>query len=206
MELLITKCVSSIIQIILFSAIPFIWWLITVRKKQNFFEWIGLKKVTGGKKTVVYIVAVTVAFLLLGVFTLYILKDVEMATSDFAGLGAAAIPAIIVYAILNTSFPEEILFRGFLLKRLSNKLGFGVSNTIQAVIFGLMHGVMFISTTGVVKAIIIIVFTAAIAWLMGYVNEKKADGSIVPSWIIHATANVFSATCAAFSLFELGVM
>lgn len=201
MELFINKLLSSVIQIILFAVVPFLWWMITARKKQNFFEWIGLKKISGGKKTIVSIVIVSVAFLLLGAFTLYILKDIEMATSDFAGVGAAAVPAIFVYAVLNTSFPEELLFRGFLLKRLSNKLGFGISNTIQSIIFGLMHGAMFFSITGVVKAIIIIVFTAAIAWFMGYINEKNANGSIVPSWIIHAIANIFSATCAAFSVF-----
>ena len=60
---------------------------------------------------------------------------------------------------------------------------------------------MFISMTGVVKAVIITVFTAAIAWFIGYINEKKANGSIIPGWIIHAIANIFSAMCAAFSIF-----
>jgi hypothetical protein len=36
---------------------------------------------------------------------------------------------------------------------------------------------------------------------MGYVNEKKAGGSIIPGWCIHAIANIFSGACAAFSLF-----
>ena len=201
MELLINKLVSSIVQIIIFAIIPFLWWIVTARKKQKFVEWIGIKKITGGKKTIISIVIISVAFLLLGAFILYVLKDVEMATSDFEGLGAVSIPAIFVYAILNTSFPEEILFRGFLLKRLSNKFGFVVANIIQSIIFGLMHGVMFISITGIVKAIVIIVFTTAVAWSMGFVNEKNADGSILPSWIIHAVANIFSALCAAFSVF-----
>ncbi|MDD4437761.1 MAG: hypothetical protein PHS04_06990 [Tissierellia bacterium] len=50
MELLVNKIVSSIVQIILFTFIPFIWWLITARKKQKFTEWIGLKKTEGRKK------------------------------------------------------------------------------------------------------------------------------------------------------------
>ena len=32
------------------------------------------------------------------------------------------------------------------------------------------------------KAVFIIFFTSATAWFMGYVNEKKANGSIIPSW------------------------
>jgi len=35
---------------------------------------------------------------------------------------------------------------------------------------------------------------------MGYINEKKADGSILPSWSIHAIANIFSGVCSAFLL------
>lgn len=60
------------------------------------------------------------------------------------------------------------------------------------------HGVMFFTLAGAVKAILIIAFTGAIAWFMGYVNEKCANGSIIPSWIIHTVSNLFSGSCAAF--------
>lgn len=201
MELLVNKIVSSIVQIILFTFIPFIWWLITARKKQKFTEWIGLKKTEGGKKTVLSIVITSIAFLLLVAFILYTVKDIETATSDFAGLGVVAIPAIFVYAVFNTSFPEELLFRGFLLKRLEHKFGFGIANTVQAIIFGSIHGLTFLLIVGWIKATAIFAFTTAIAWLMGYINEQKANGSIIPSWLIHAISNIFSGLCAAFSVF-----
>lgn len=201
MELFINKVVTSVVQIILFSLVPFVWWIITARKKCKFTQWIGLKKIEGGKKTALAIVLVSFAFILIGAFTLFVLKDVEMATSDFKGLGVAAIPAILVYAIFNTSLPEEILFRGFLLKRISNKFGFVSANIIQSILFGLMHGVMFFKYVGILKAILIIVFTMVIAWFMGYINEKKSNGSIIPGWIIHALSNIFSGLCAAFSIF-----
>lgn len=201
MELLMSKVVSSAVQIVVFSVIPFVWWLITARKKENFFKWIGLKKPEGGKKTVMAITIVSVAFLLLGAYSLYVVRGVETATSDFTGLGVAAIPAILVYAAFNTALPEEIIFRGFLLKRLQNKFGFAFANTVQALIFGLIHAIMFFSLVGTVKATIILVFTTAIAWAIGYINEKKAEGSILPSWTIHMIANIFSGACAAFMIF-----
>ncbi len=201
MELFISKIISSVVEIVLFAAIPFIWWLVTARKEQKFGQWIGLRKPAGGKKTVLAVIIISAAFLIVGGYSLYIVKDIETATSDFSGLGIAALPAILVYAVFNTSFPEEILFRGFLLKRLSNKFGFAFANTVQALIFGALHAVMFFSLTGIVKAALILVLTGTIAWFMGYVNEKKADGSIVPSWIIHAIANIFSGLCAAFMIF-----
>jgi len=200
MILFFNKIVSSILQIILFAIIPFIWWLVTARKQQKFSEWIGLKKIEGGKRTLVAIIIVSVAFLLLGALTLYAIRDIETATSEFAELGIKAIPAIVIYAAFNTAFPEELLFRGFLLKRLENKFGFNIANLTQAILFGLLHGVMFFSLVGVIKAILIIVFTGAIAWFMGYINEKNSNGSIIPSWIIHTISNLFSGICAAFSI------
>ncbi|MCR4867730.1 MAG: CPBP family intramembrane metalloprotease [Lachnospiraceae bacterium] len=200
--MIISKLISSVIQIILFTIIPFIWWLITARKECSFLKWIGLKKAEVSKnKTMLWIVCISAAFLILSGVILIFLKGVETATSDFSSLGMSAIPAILIYAIFNTALPEEILFRGFLLKRISNRFGFNVGNAIQALLFGLMHGIMFISSVGVLLAIIVILFTGAIGWFMGYTNEKKADGSILPSWCIHAIANIFSGICSAFSLF-----
>ena len=203
MELAVQKLINSAVQIVLFTLIPFIWWLITARKEMNFFKWIGLKGIKGAKenKTVFWILGIITGFMALSAYMLYSLRDIEMATSDFNGLGAAAIPAILIYAVLNTLLPEEIVFRGFLLKRISAKFGFHAGNTVQALLFGIMHGVMFFSYTGIVKAVVITLFTGVIGWLMGYVNEKKAEGSLIPGWCIHAVANIFSGLCAAFMIF-----
>ena len=203
MNIIMQTLINSILQILLFSLVPFIWWLITARKKSGFFEWIGLKKIGNIRenKTVLWITGVIAAFLALSVFMLTAVAGVETATSGFAGLGAAAIPAVVIYAALNTALPEEIVFRGFLLKRISGKFGFAAGNLVQSILFGLMHGIMIFSAAGFVKALLITLFTGAIGWGMGLVNEKKADGSIVPSWIIHMAANIFSGLCSAFLLF-----
>ena len=195
MNLFINKVVSSILQIILFGIIPFVWWLITAKKHQKFTEWIGLKKIEGGKKTLLSIIMVSIDFLFPGAITLYAIRDIETAASDFTGLGVAAIPAIVIYATFNTAFPEELLFR-----RLTNKFGFNIANFTQALLFGLLHGLMFYALVGVVKTILIITLTGAIAWLMGCINEKNSNGSIIPSWIIHTVSNLFSGICAAFSI------
>lgn len=198
------KLTNSIIQIIIFSIIPFLWWLITSRKKMNFFEWIGLKKVNNIKenKLFAWIFSVLVLFLIISVFILYSLKNVNVASSEFTGLGIKSLPSILIYAIFNTSLPEEILFRGFLLKRIGNKFGFIVRNGIQSLLFGCIHGIMFFSAIGILKSMLIILFTGIIGWIMGYINEKKANGSILPSWFIHVVANIFSGIFYAFQLIE----
>ena len=38
---------NVISQVLMFSLIPFIWWLVTARREENFFSWIGLKGVRG---------------------------------------------------------------------------------------------------------------------------------------------------------------
>ena len=39
---------------------------------------------------------------------------------------------------------------------------------------------MFISLAGALKTLLIAVITGAVAYSMGYINEKYADGSIIP--------------------------
>lgn len=203
MNLFLKKIINSIMQIILFSLIPLIWWFITARKDITFSKWIGLKTASDGKKNklAIWTIGVSAAFIFISVIILYLIRNVETATSVFWGLGIKAVPPIIVYAVFNTSLPEEILFRGFLLKRLSHQFGFTIGNIIQSVLFGLLHGVMFFSLTGTVQTILILLFTGGIGWCMGFINEKKANGSIIPSWCIHAISNIFSGVCSAFMLF-----
>lgn len=51
-----------------------------------------------------------------------------------------------------------------------------------------------------VNAIIITLFTALIGWVMGYLNEKLAAGSIIPSWILHGFSNLFSSLLMMFEI------
>lgn len=200
MELLFQKLINSIMQILLFSVIPFFWWLVTARKKCSFFQWMGLYKAKNVRENKLFLwtAGIFIAFLVLSVFILFQIQDTKTATSEFTGLGVKALPSILIYAFFNTSLPEELLFRGFLLKRISQKFGFFMGNTTQALLFGILHGVMFFSLVGAIKSILIIIFTGGIAWCMGWLNEKKANGSLLPSWLIHALSNTFSGICSAF--------
>jgi membrane protease YdiL (CAAX protease family) len=203
MNLLIQTIVNSILQIFIFTLLPFIWWFLSARKKVRFFQWIGLKSIGNLKESriILWVAATMISFLLMSVWILWLTKDIQTATSVYKGLGIGALPAIVVYAVFNTSFPEEILFRGFLLKRVANKFGFVTGNIVQALLFGLLHGAMFFSLIGGVQSLLIVGFTTLIAWFMGFINEKKGDGSILPSWGIHAMANIFSGICSALLLF-----
>ena len=198
MTLAINKIINSLLEIILFSLLPFLFWCFSARKQERFTDWIGLKKIKGVKKTALAIILVTVFYLAISLVFLKGLNNIESATSEFQGLGFAALPAIFIYAVFNTSLPEEILFRGFILKRLANKIGFTKANFIQGILFGILHGVMFFPLVGNLKSILIILLTSLIALSMGYINEKLSGGSIIPSWIIHAFSNLIAGLYAAF--------
>lgn len=198
MTLAINKIINSLLEIILFSLLPFLFWYFSARKQERFTDWIGLKKIKGAKKTALAIIIVTTFYLLISLILLNSLKNIENATTEFQGLRFAALPAIFIYAVFNTSFPEEILFRGFILKRLANKLGFAKANFIQGLLFGILHGVMFFPLVGNLKSILIILLTSLAAFAMGYVNEEISGGSIIPGWIIHAISNLIASIYLAF--------
>lgn len=204
MNLFLSKIISSAVEMILLSLIPFIWWVVTARKEIRFTQWIGLKKIekenrAGAIKTAI---CITIPYFIISLLILYMMRGTASAAADFSGKGMSAFPAALVYAFFNTALPEEILFRGFLLKRVKSKFGFGTANAIQSILFGVLHGVLFLflARISLFKAIIITAFTGASAWLMGYTNEEKANGSILPSWIMHGIANTVSAAVSMFSI------
>ena len=200
---LIQQMTNALIQIVLFMLLPFIWWFVTARRKSSFLDWIGFKplKDTGNHKMSLWIFLGLLSFTIFSYLVLYtIVKDLKTATSSFSGLGFQALPAVLIYSLFQTSLPEELLFRGFLLKRFSTCLPFVVANTIQAALFGLLHGLMFITEVSWLQTLVIILCTGGIAAYLGFVNEKKSGGSILASWIMHALANVVTGMLSAFLL------
>lgn len=198
----ISGIIGSIMEIILVSIIPFIWWMISARKKESFFHWSGFRKIEKNniRKTFTGVLFILLFFIIVSTLTLFMLKDIETATSKFAGLGVKGLLPAFIYAVFNTSLPEEIFFRGFLMKRISVKTGYRTANIIQSIIFGLMHGIMFFKFVNIWKAVLIILLTGSVAYAMAYINEKKANGSIFPSWIIHGCANIFASVVELFSI------
>ena len=136
MDLFIDQQLSSIATILVMLLLPLIWWLVTVRKAQNFFSWIGLKRVETEKETTLLLWFLGAAAMF-GLTSLLLPQLTQgtgavLATAWFSGLGWSALPAVAVYAVLSTAFWEECLFRGFLLKRLAHRFGFWAGNAVQA--------------------------------------------------------------------------
>ena len=194
---MLNELIGAVIQVVIFALIPVIIWFITARKKETFFYWIGFRRPAQGKwlKTVFITVVLATIYIMITNLSVRILPDgVTTAGAQFAGMGASALPAVFIYAFVRTALSEEILFRGFILKCVERKFGFAMGNTVQAFLFGLMHGVPFGLATGSVWAFLLLTMLPGLfGAYMGWMNEKKFGGSIIPSWILHGCMNFMTA-------------
>lgn len=192
---------NIILQPVILLLIPFIWWLVTARRKEGFFHWLGLYR-PGERpgRAIAISLAVFAVFAAVSVVFAQAAAGKNAASINFHGEGWSVLPAVIGYGVLQTGFTEEALFRGFLLRRVASRFGFTAGNTVQAILFGLVHFVGMFAPLGVGWAVGIGVFTGLLGAAAGYVNERFAKGSIVPSWIGHALGNTITGLLAAFSV------
>ena len=203
---MINELLSAILQILVFALIPFLVYLIKTRSVKGFLDYIGLKPSNSRANMLALLVMLVIVVPLLTLIFLSkdfkaIMINPESVTGKIRqmGLGVEAIVTIMIAAILKTSLSEEIFFRGFVAKRLIAVTNFRTGNLIQALIFGIMHTLLFmLITNNVLFLTVIFIFPTAGAYLSVYLNEKMANGSIIPGWIAHASANLVSYFVVAF--------
>lgn len=197
---ILSKFFEVLLQVIVFSLIPFIWWFVTARRKEPFLSWIGLKAVRGSWLAISG--CILFFFLLCVISQLWWIPSLLPADatvqSTYAGMGWSALPSAFLFGVIQTGLSEEILFRGFLGKRLIARFGFAVGNLIQGALFGLLHGAMFFLVTTPLKAAVITVITGFSGWLLGWLTEKGSGGSIIPGWLTHGVGNLVLSMLQAF--------
>lgn len=195
--------INAVIQLIVFSLIPFIWWFLRGRKQASFPKWLGLVKprIINPRGFIGVLIADVVIILLqLFVVIPLFVDGADMSTSEFTNRGFSVLFPVLIYAFIQTGFAEEIFFRGFLTKRLIKLFGMNKGNVIQALLFGLLHGLIFYGYTSFFGVIVLTFLTGFNGWLMGLLNEKYSNGSILPSWIVHSLSNLISSLFAMFGL------
>lgn len=202
----LNEFIGALLQLIGFSLIPFLVYLISKKKVKGFLPYIGLKK--SNRKA--NLLALLIASLLGGpVILLSVLNPEFKAILTHPGsvsgqirelgFSAGAVLIVLITALLKTSLSEEIFFRGFVAKRLIAWLGFQTGNIIQAVLFGAIHTLLFLTISkNPLFLTVIFLFPALGAYFKAYLNEKMADGSIVPGWIAHGVGNVLAYSVIGF--------
>jgi uncharacterized protein len=203
----LNELISALLQVAVFTLIPFVFFLFRKDKSVTFIRYIGLYQAP--QRSVIYAVATSLLFLV-GALT-FVLLDEGVRAAVFApnsvtgklrlmGLSGSSIVILLIIALLKTSLSEEILFRGFIAKRLVKGIGFKQGNILQSLIFGIIHLVLFwqFTNTSLAPLMGIFVFSTAAGWTVGYIKEKYGNGSIIPGWIAHGLGNAISYFLIAF--------
>lgn len=198
---LLSSAISAFVQLGLFLVIPFAWWAFTARRSVGFASWIGLRRPTWDERRAHRVVAI-LAWVAIGVASTALLQSLsgEVPAARFAGRGLGGIVPVLLFAIIQTSLAEEIFFRGFLGKRVIARWGFAPGNAAQAIVFGILHVALFASFADPVRLLLVGILTGSSGWIAGWLNEEGAGGSILPGWVLHASANLLVGTAAAFNL------
>ncbi|EDN81614.1 CPBP family intramembrane glutamic endopeptidase [Schaalia dentiphila] len=198
---LLSSVISAFVQLGLFLVIPFAWWAFTARRSVGFASWIGLRWPTWDGRRARLGVAI-LAWVVIGAASTALLQSLsgDVPAARFAGRGLGGLVPVLLFAIVQTSLAEELFFRGFLGKRVIARWGFAPGNAAQAIAFGILHVAMFASFANPIRLLAIGILTGASGWIVGWLNEEGAGGSILPGWTLHASANLLVGTAAAFNL------
>jgi membrane protease YdiL (CAAX protease family) len=210
MNLILSSITTTIAHLIVYSIIPFFWWLIRHRKEEGFFKWIGIYKPQLKSKWWVLVVFGFVYCLfynfnytrLAGQSTLAFVENISpVSTNVFIGMGAMAILPALIKSFIANGLAEEILFRGFLCKRVCNKFGTFRGVMIQAVLCGLVLDLMYIIVginAGLWYYTLVFACASVDALLLGFLNEKIFNGSIIPGVLLHGASNFVTSLLIAF--------
>lgn len=193
----VDQLLSAALQVIVLTAIPFLWYLAVNRRAAGFFRWVGLYRAGRSPvKCVLGIFAGSLAVTALPYLWLYHAGDLTYSgfTLDAYrayGWGPLTIGTILVWAVVQTSLSEEIFFRGFLAKRLARAFGTRAGCALQGLLFGLIH-LPAVWGRGLLPAVTVVGLTGGIGFALAWLSQEKAEGSILYGWMIHAAVNIIS--------------
>src|SRR5262249_1382679 len=193
MELLANAAVSALVNLFVFAGLPFFCYFAYQkwRCKRAFGEIsrrAGLQ--LGALRYVGYSAAFAVArvgVLISWPATLEPFTREGSPQQSFVGLGLGwpAVPMALLYGVVKTGFPEELLFRGLIAGSLSRRFSLLWANLGQALVFSIPH-LLVLRVMPEMWGILPIVFVGSL--FFGWVRIKS--GSIIGSWLMHASANV----------------
>ena len=197
-----SAAISALARVLLLGGVPlFGYWVWQRRRyKRTFGETarrVGLQ--LGRQRYLVYsllFAAVSVAALVIWVPPMEPLVRQGSIYRQFAGLGLSgqAIAMALLVGAVQTGFAEELLFRGLIAGTLSRRLPLVWANLAQALLFLLPHlGILFVAPETWQWGMLPVVYAGALVF--GWVRIQS--GSILGSWLVHASGNVTMALLVA---------
>jgi membrane protease YdiL (CAAX protease family) len=197
---MVDVALSAFLQALVLGGIPFLGYFVYQRwrHKRTFGEVARRAGLQVGEPRYL---AYSLAFALLGVVIIWFWSPPlepfirqGSAQRQFVGLGFSgqAVTRAFLYGGVQTAFTEELLFRGLIAGSLSRRLSILWANVSQAFIFFLPH-LLILTLMPEMWPILPLVFLGALVF--GWVRIKS--GSILGSWLMHASGNVTMALMVA---------
>ena len=191
------QLLSAVLQVIVLTAVPFLWYLAANRRAAGFFRWVGFHR--AGRFPVKCVLGIFAGFLAVTALPyLWLYHTGSLTYSGFTvdayrayGWSPLTIGTILVWAVVQTSLSEEIFFRGFLAKRLASVLGMRPGCAVQGLLFGLIH-LPAVWGRGLLPAVTVAGLTGGVGFALAWLSQAKAEGSILYGWMIHAAVNIIS--------------
>ena len=179
--------VSTVLQVAIAFLIAGAAWL-AVGRRQGFRAFTGL---TAAPKRAIAIGAATGLGVAIALLLIPGMRELASGRGTVAGEAGAGVAALVLTALIKTSFTEELLFRGLIGRNLIRLWGFAAGNAVQAALFGAVHLLLFLSPDArPIFVGLLVLVTGAFGWIGGWLNERLAQGSILPGWAMHACANL----------------
>ena len=207
-NMLAQETLNTFVQLVVVLAIAGLAYGLAGKSRGRFTAFVGLVRPNRSSMLLALLSALILVPASLALFYFTPLKEIATAESTVTGalksrgVSGEIILVILIVALFKTSLAEEILFRGLIAKRFIRWWGLGIGNTLHAALFASVHMVIFVAPGGPVfnpfLASAIFVIIGVGAWVQGWLNESKGNGSISPGWLIHAATNLISYPVLAF--------
>ena len=169
MELVLSSVTTAAVNLIVFSFLPVLWWFFRHRQAGGFLKWIGFFRPQLKSSW-----RILLLFAVLYAF---------FYNFDFTQL---VDPQTLAYIESSASVSANAF------------AGLGAA----AVLFGLMHNILYIAAgldVGLWYHTLTFLFTGTGAFLLGWLNEKIFNGSIIPSILLHGGGNFLASMLIAFA-------
>ena len=210
MGLVLSELAGFVLQLGVFLLLPVAWYRVTCGRFRGFWRWLGLHR-PAARGVVGALVALALLLLLQALLIvqtpslreLLLSPDTPSGRLHQLGFSASAVGVLLISALLKTGFTEEVLFRGFVAKRLVARLGLPWGNALQALLFAGIHVPLLAllpaasRDAGVIP--FVLVNPLVLALLAGWLNERHGGGSIVPGWLLHGGGNLVAYALVAFA-------
>jgi len=197
---LINEIINTITNILLFSIVPLVWYLVKERTIKGFLHSLGIYKPQNINLLAIFpIVTATYLITLAANIIVIITANSGRGSVDIQGYKAIELFLYLLLYGMKTGIAEEIFFRGFVAKKLIKKVGFSKGNVIQAIVFASPHFII-IGSVSTADIIVRIINAFLLGYVLGYIMDRKCDGNIIPSMTSHILINMVSSVVLSIFL------